>query len=49
MEFSKEFQILPPTSEEIIAAQKLLETDSEFLTDRELWILSNYFEEGDWE
>ncbi len=42
MEFLKEFQILPPTAEEIAAVIKLQEMDSEFLTDRELWILQEF-------
>jgi len=49
MEFLKEIKIVAPATEEIIAVQKLLEMDSEFLTDREIWIISNCFEEGGWE
>ena len=49
MEFLKESKITLPAREEIIAAQQLLETDSEFLSDRELWILENFSEAGDLE
>ena len=42
MEFSKEFKVISPTAEEIIAVMALQEIDSEFLSDRELWILQEF-------
>ncbi|MEK6958238.1 MAG: hypothetical protein AABW99_04660 [archaeon] len=42
MVFLNEFRIVSPTAEEIVAAQMLLETSCEFLTDRELWILEEF-------
>lgn len=48
MEFSKESKITLPTREEIINAMFLAENCEE-LTDRELWILENFSEAGDWE
>lgn len=49
MGFLKELKIVPPTAEEISAVNELQEIDSEFLSDREIWILNNCPEAGDWE
>ena len=48
MDFLKERKIPLPTAEEIINAMLLVENGGE-LTDRELWILENFSEDGDLE
>ncbi|MBI4210651.1 MAG: hypothetical protein HY544_04060 [Candidatus Diapherotrites archaeon] len=48
MEFLKELKIVLPTVEEIIETVRSAENGEE-LTDRELWILKNFSEGGDWE
>lgn len=47
MEFSKEIKIAFPSKEEIAAAEELQEINYTFLTDREIWILSNLANFGD--
>ncbi|HLC78801.1 MAG TPA: hypothetical protein VJG83_00085 [archaeon] len=49
MEFLKELKIMLPSEEEISEVNKLQEIDSEFISDRELWILENFSEAGGWE
>lgn len=47
MEFSKEIKIAFPSKEEIAAAELLQEVDYCFLTDRQIWIISNIAKFGD--